>query len=133
MPLIEHLSEHWPDRLFQALVWAPVLYYLFFYKSGVKRVPMNFDYYRKHNPDHVKDGKVKCVCCGGTRIWCRSPYIVNGKPQKYNGHICSTCGEVLYYSITPKRLENRHGIFPYVEYLPPRKRAKRKLKPGEFL
>ena len=51
-----------------------------------------FDVYKKRYPDLVKDGKVKCIKCGGTSIWMKQ-YAAN-----MYAHTCHNCGTELYYS-----------------------------------
>ncbi|THB65590.1 MAG: hypothetical protein D6B27_08330 [Gammaproteobacteria bacterium] len=55
-----------------------------------------FEAYRKRHPELVKDGRVKCIKCGGTSIWMRQ---VASSPfgAKY-AHTCRNCGNKLYYS-----------------------------------
>jgi len=69
-----------------------------FFSMAILRVSDDdtFDAYKIRHPDLVKDGRVKCVKCGGTSIWMKtvasSPFGV-----KY-AHTCRNCGSQLYRS-----------------------------------
>jgi len=107
--------------------------------------PLNFNTYRKDHPECVTDRGVKCCYCGGKHIWCKSPYVENVGgmwiPRRYNAHICSTCGAILYYSGKDGRDEYARNYLPARNNNKPNKViqaivdifGRKKRRPGDFL
>lgn len=55
------------------------------------RLP-TFDEYCRRHPGQVKEGRLRCNRCGGSRVF------LYHLTEHHRRHLCATCGTVLYRS-----------------------------------
>ena len=60
----------------------------------VRRRSKNYEWYKTEHSGCLKNGKVSCYTCGGTRIHARG--LMNHTYTRE--HFCTQCGTTLYYS-----------------------------------
>jgi uncharacterized paraquat-inducible protein A len=65
-----------------------------YYHSRYEKYP-DFEEYKRTHPDKVRNGRVVCHICGGSRIQMRG---LDAAVDRRKTHSCVTCGTTLYPS-----------------------------------